>query len=153
MNNFEQGVIIIVMVSEGLVDILTKAGWICKSREKFEPLSRVKCNPFCPRWRKLFNHNKGISAPVAKHCHLSVSNANGWIIASGMNPKWRLAWEGGSEFNELSYWIWVCSTVHKYASRSEFCEHSYWIWFCGKVLKFPTGYLVNDKHWWIYQLN
>jgi hypothetical protein len=62
-----------------------------------------------------------------------------------MNPKWRLAWEGGFEFYKLSYWIWVCSKVLKYYSGSEFCELSYWIRFCGKVLKYPTRYLVNDN--------
>ncbi len=29
-------------------------------------------------------------------------------------PKWRLAWEGRSEFYELSYWIQVCSKNLKY---------------------------------------
>jgi hypothetical protein len=53
--------------------------------------------------------------------------------------KWRLAWEGGSEFYELSYWIRVCSKVLKYNSGSEFYELSYWIWFCSRVFKYPTG--------------
>ncbi len=58
-------------------------------------------------------------------------------------PKWRLAWEGRSEFFELSYWIRDCSKVLKCDSRPEFYELSYWIWVCSKVLKYPTGYSYN----------
>jgi hypothetical protein len=54
-------------------------------------------------------------------------------------PMWCLAWEGRSEFYELSYWIWVCGKVLKYDSGSEFYELCYWIQFCSKVLKYPTG--------------
>jgi hypothetical protein len=43
---FVQGTMMREMVSEGLVDFLTKACWICKSREVFEPLYCAKWNPF-----------------------------------------------------------------------------------------------------------
>ncbi len=42
-------------------------------------------------------------------------------------------WRADPSFMNSGYWIRLCG--------SEFYELSYWIWLCIKVLKYPTGYV------------
>jgi hypothetical protein len=82
------------------------------------------------------NSDQGYWIHIIKGVDLLVKGKAAPLV---LTPKWCLAWEGRSEFYELSYWIWFCSKVLKYPNRFEFYELSYWNWSWNKVLKYPTG--------------
>jgi hypothetical protein len=81
--------------------------------------------------------------PVLENLYLKIKGVDLFVKGKAdllvLAPKWCLAWEGRSEFYELSYWIWFCSKVLKYPNRSEFYGLSYWSWSWNKVLKYPIG--------------